>query len=272
LAKGGGKQTTSTTVPKEFRPYYTEAFGLARDASGKISGNPYPGPFVAPIDPNQTAGVESRTQALSSLSPTLGQSTVNLGESMARGDFLDPNANRFFAPAVQVGLDQASRTFNEQVLPRLMMGATTSGAYGGSRYAIAQEMLARDLARQLNEAATQAYAQNYANERQLQLQAPTLIQRGVGLTQLPGALRSELGDYSQSLAQRQIEGQIAAFQEKNAAPMRPLAPYLSVLSLTPGQQTTTKASGGGSTMDTIMSALTGSALLKSILPTGGGTA
>lgn len=271
MAKGGGdKQTTTTAVPKEFRPYYTEAFGIARNASGQISGKPYPGPFVAPTNPAQTGGANARLSALTSIDPSTGRSTIDLGEAMARGDFLRPETNPYLAANVDTALGQATRSFNRDLLPRLRAQATTSGAYGGNRSEIAQSLLAAEVDRQMKEAAMAAYLQNYGTERQLQLQAPTLIQRGIGLTQLPGALQSEIGDYLQQLEQQQIQGRLAAFEERNTAPLRPLAPYLSVLGSVPGQKTVTSASGGGSTMDTIMGALTGTALLRSIMPTSGG--
>jgi hypothetical protein len=196
-------------------------------ASSQVSDQPYTGGFVAAPGQgafdaaSQMAGVGQSLQGI-------GTDVLNLGQSTARGDFLRPESNPFLASYANAIRDEAGRTY--QMNRRgVTSGNIAAGAYGGDRGQLAQSDYASRAAQQTNDLLTNLYYSNYLAERQLQQQAPSLIQSGAGLQLLSPEIGMQAAESERGLRQLGLDEQIAQFNENAAAPFRPLQPYANLI-------------------------------------------
>lgn len=90
---------------------------------------------------------------------------------------------------VAMALEQASQSFNRNVLPGIRGEAIGAGQYGGSRGEIAQGLAASDANRQALQAAMGAYGDQYAQDRAANLQSQAMMgQTALGATEQMGGL------------------------------------------------------------------------------------
>lgn len=191
---GGKKQqtTTSTSETKPWQPMATELQSLWQQGNQALG--------AMPTGPNATQ-LEAMDW-LKGVAPQLGQGASdlrNLGIAQARGDFLDPASNPFITGAVEA----AQRPLRDQLDQNILQigdAAQLAGAYGGDRERLLRGQALGDFNQSALDIATQTYAQNYANERQLQQNAGNLIGIADALSMAPGQLLGALGDQEYSWA------------------------------------------------------------------------
>ena len=167
--KGGGSQTVSSEPPAWSVPHL-QAIG---NMAGQLSTQPqqyYPGSTVIPFAP-QTQGAMAGMEQFAGTDPGYARAGMNtMGnfatgnysadpsnayyEQTARGDFL--NSNPYLDEALNAATDPVKQQINSQFS---MGGRYGSGSHAGS------------MAKQLGGIRTQAYADNYARERQNQMAA-----------------------------------------------------------------------------------------------------
>jgi len=203
-SSGGTTQTVQTNEPwSGVQPYLNQLFQGAGALYGGQTGG-FPGPYIAPESQNS---IDARNwQAAMARDPHSNiNNAISLNNNTISGAYL--NSNPYLEGAVQQGLDQVKRN--------------VSGQFSGANYGSSanQEWLGKNLAN----TALPIYAQNYANERQNQIQAmmaaPSL--QMAGPTQLAAAGSAED-------ARRAAENQ--ASQQQFQAPWQSLLNYRNVIS------------------------------------------
>lgn len=189
-------------------PLFPELYETAAGAM-RQSRNPFTGDIVATSGPDFASGINMLRAAAQPGGPIgAGASDVlNMATATARGDYLRPETNPFLASATAPII----RQFNESVLPAISDQAIAEGAYGGSGHGIAKGRAAEGLAGTL----AQFYADNYARERGIQLQAPALLGAAYDLTNAPGTQMLSIADMQRTESQRAIDNALAKFQEVN---------------------------------------------------------
>jgi hypothetical protein len=254
MGGSGSKTTVQSSIPPYLKPYITGLLDKAQAASSKISGNPFSGNFYAGARPEEFEAANLTTQAGRDLGTNTGQGLIDLGQATARGDYLRPESN----PYLQGNLDIVRREgtknlgdYSKTATSRSISG----GAYGGDRGQLAQASLGADLEQNIQDTQANMLLQNYMGERQLQQNAGQMIQQGAGLNLLGPEIMSAGGAQTRSLEQIAMDEQLAAFNEANQAPFRPLDPYANILYGSAGsftdQKQKSKGGGGGVTGDII---------------------
>jgi hypothetical protein len=79
--------------------------------------------------------------------------------------------NQALGGAVQAGLGDISRNFQQNIMPAINTGAAMTNTAGGSRQGIAQGLAAGEANRQASDFVNQMYSQNWQNQMQNQLGA-----------------------------------------------------------------------------------------------------
>lgn len=221
------EQTVQRGIPKLLKPYVSDLLSRGSAASSRVSDQPYTGGFIA--QPNQAAwdALTGYGDVGASLGG-IGTDVLNLGQATARGDFLRPESNPYLSAYAKAIQDEAGRTY-EMNRRGVTSGNIAAGAYGGDRGQLAQSDFATRSAQQTNDLLSNLYYSNYLAERQLQQQAPSLIQSGAGLQLLSPEIAMQTAESGRGLRQLSLDEQIAQANENAAAPFRPLQPYANLV-------------------------------------------
>lgn len=260
---GGGSKTTEVQnrgIPGLLRPYVKDLLTRGQAASGKVSDQPFGGPFLAAATPQEFTAAGMTGDVGTRLGTTAGQSVYNLGQATARGDFLNPSTNPYLDPQIKAMTDEIFRGYQDQS-NRTTSSSIAQGAYGGSRAGIEQAILAGNTNRAIGDTTANLLYKNYSDERTRQMAAGDLIQQGVGLNLLGPEVLAKSGADTRQLNQIALDEALAQFNEKNAAPFRPLEPYANLIYGSPSVFTntgaTSKTSDGSTTWGNILGALLG---------------
>ena len=246
-----GKGPTDTTqeitqlIPPEFMPFFKQLFQDAGAASEQVPTAPFEGSFIAPNNPLEQQSVDQRAQVGQQLQ-NIGQPVLDLGRQQAEGAFL--GSNPFLQQAIQQSLAPAISEFQGNVLPAFESGALNQNIFkGGSARDIGLQGIAGDFGRNLAGTAGQIGFQSHALERQLQQNAPNLLQQGAGLQQLSPEILAIAGEGQRAISQRPLDEAQLQFQESISAPFRAvnqLAQIIQGTQIPLNQQTAFPQAGG----------------------------
>jgi len=223
---GGGDSVTSTEIPEELKPlanrYVSEANKLFDTPYQGFEGQRYAG-----LDPYQSQGLEAIAQRATGGDALMNAGYGNVMDTLS-GKYMSPDSNPYLRQNVQNAMDQVGGTINSQF--------NKPGAFGGS----AHEGV---MSRELGGIASNMYGQNYANERNNQLQAwgaaPTFGNAVYqDATQLMNA-----GQMKQDEAQKGLDWNLEKFQEQQDYPYKNLSAASGVFGSNLGGSST--SSGGG---------------------------
>ena len=165
----GGSSVPASTQTQVTQPEYAQPYAVNLLERGyAASQSPYQGyggQRIADLTPEQQAGLSMTTQRATQGAPEVNAARNMIGQTAA-GAYLHPDSNPYLQATVQRALGDVSSNINSQF--------NSAGGYGGTAH---QETLQRGM----NEAAMNAYGQNYQAERLNQLrasqQAPQLGQQ-----------------------------------------------------------------------------------------------
>jgi len=248
--------TTSTPqVPADVAAARTDLLQRAR----AFAAEPFPRyeqPRVAGFTPDQQAGFQTtrnlaaQSGALGALTPELTRAGIDATRGMARA-LPDVDLSGYMSPYTQAVLDPALRDIQERATQeRLRLGqqSARTGAFGGSRQAIAESELEGRTQRSLGDLSAReranAYNQAIQQFREDQTRIPGLYntalgQLGTGLAQTGGRLATEaqpllnIGGMQQGLNQRNLDVMREAFLEERDYPTRGIDVLRGALGLTP---------------------------------------
>lgn len=243
---GGG--TSTTTIPREFIPYFTKMFRASEKAKNQVSQKPYSGDFLAGVDPSQHAALRQREALAGSFEDRgIGRGVTDLAQQTIRGDFLDPNAAHV-QNMIQASLRPVDQAFQGQ-LGQLTGRATQAGQSFGidPRANMAVSGLAEGRHRAAGDVSAGLVFQNTQAERANQMRAPGMMKQGMMLEGMPSTLRGEVGDVRRGFAQQGLDANMRQFSEANQAPFRGLMRHAGILQGSNLGSTTTSSGmrGGG---------------------------
>lgn len=242
MSKGGGGGTNTVQKADPWagqQPYLTD---LYRQAQQQYQAGPqqfYPGRTYAEASPTVYQAEELQRQA------ALAQAGLGLG-SIVPGfqQALMSPAQRFQDPMLQESLAANLRPIEEtgsRLLQQARRGATGAGQLGGTRQAILESEVIKDITQKQADVASKMYGDVYGDV--LRTQAATLglsgdIMRTFGL---PAATLGQVGAAETARAQQPITEAMQRFAFEQEAPSKALTQYGNIVagSILPPTTTTT---------------------------------
>ena len=263
--KGGGggspaPAATSTVVekaefPPELRPFITDILekAQAQEQARLAAGYPvYPGPRIAQFTPEERAAQAGIVSLIGSQEPTF-----DIAKGLTAASALEDTSGAIqqrMSPYMQNVVDIQKREAERSAEARrqqLAAQGVAAGGFGGSREALMQSELERNLQQQLgdiqatgSQAAFQQAQQGLANLRQRQAQAGQQmagfapLQSGVQFKEL-GALAG-IGEQNRQQQQKALDLGFQQFREEQTYPEASLQQYQSIIRGFPLQPTTTQ--------------------------------
>ncbi len=256
---GTGSQSTTTTnrptLPGDVAATRRDLLERARTFAAEPY-QPYTAPRVAGFTPDQEAAfgaarnIAGQSGALAGLTPELVQQGVAATRGLAR-TLPEVDIAPYMSPYTEAVLDPAIRDIEERAArERLALGqqAARTGAFGGSRQAIAESELERGTQRSIGDLSARERAAAYTNalaqfradqERIPALYASALGQVGTGLGQTGQRLATEYapllqaGGLQQQLGQTNLDVMRRSFEEEQNFPLRGIEVLRGALGLTP---------------------------------------
>lgn len=263
---GGGSKSapapaaTSTVVekaefPPELRPFITDILekAQAQEQARLAAGYPvYPGPRIAQFTPEERAAQAGIVSLVGSQEPTfnIAKGLTAAGTGAATAETIGERMSPYMQQVVDIEKREAERAA-ERARQGLAAQAVGSRAFGGSREALMQSELERNLQQQLGDiqtrgqqAAFQQAQQAFEQQKQRQLaggqqmagMAP--LQSGVQFKEL-GALAG-IGEQQRQQQQKALDLGFQQFREEQTYPEASLQQYQSIIRGFPLQPTTTQ--------------------------------
>lgn len=243
----GGGQTTQTQKADPWigaQSYLSDAYSRAGQAAAATPTNAYTGNFVSPANQTQQNAVGAATQAAGTLSG--GQSVFDVANKSLSGDML--NANPHLSQAIEAQVRPAVRNATEFMLPAVQTSAGAAGAFGGTRQAMLESAVIRDVNQQVADTAAQMWNQDYGRERQIQTQvAPQLLGLGNQLQMAGPQALLEAGNEQYRQDDLLRMNQQMQFEDEINRHWRAVNPYIAALGGLgmPGGQSVTTGQGAG---------------------------
>jgi hypothetical protein len=264
MSKGGGGGTNTVQKADPWagqQPYLTD---LYRQAQTQFQAGPqqfYPGRTYAEASPTVYQAEELQRQA------ALAQAGLGLG-SIVPGfqQALMSPAQRFQDPMLQEALTASLRPIEEtgsRLLQQARRQATGQGQLGGTRQAILESEVIKDVAQKQADVARQMYGDVYGDVLRTQAATLGLAPSIMGTFAQPAATLAQVGAAETARAQQPITEAMQRFAFEQAAPAEALTRYGNVVagSILPGTLSQTGGMAGPSTLaNTVGGALTGAAL------------
>lgn len=281
------KKTTTESKNEPWsaaKPYITDLYSQAQTAFNNTDRGPYTGELYAGPTAAQLGAVDQYKAAAANPQVNAGQqmgwdgarSVYDNAQATLSGQFMDPASNPYLKQAVEAATRPIEERLTRSILPSIQDQSIAQGAYGGSGYGTAQALAMSDWSQQSADVASKIYAQNYAQERQYQMQAASQIANALALQEggtnagLSGAnLLGQAGSQEQAWQQAALDANLQKYQINQAAPWSGINELSSILNAggyNQQTQTTTQKTGA---MENIMKGVAGAAGLAGTLMTGG---
>jgi hypothetical protein len=239
---GGGSSQTTNQLDPNIVPYVRDALSQQQKLYREGAPEYYGGQTF--LDPNsqQQQAINMMTANANVNDPML-QNATNLNNQMIQGDFLQNNPN--FDAVMNTAGRKATDLYNN-AMTNTNSQASMSGRYGSDAHAKMASNNSSNLAQSLADTAGQYSYQNYANERNNQINAmnnaSTIANnQNVGAQNLMNA-----GNVQAGFDQAALDADISRHDYGQNANQQHLANYTNAVWGAPGGSTsTTSQSGGG---------------------------
>jgi len=265
MSKGGGGGTTQTQKSEPWAgqaPYLTDLYEQAQNLYEQGPQQFYPGRTYAEASPTVYQAEDLQRQAALAQAG-LGYGSIVPGFQQA---LMSP-AQRFQDPMLQESLRASLRPIEEtgsRLLQQARRQATGKGQLGGTRQAILESEVIKDITQKQADVASRMYGDVYGDI--VKSQAATLGLSGdiMRTFALPGATLSQVGAAETARAQQPIQEAMQRFAFEQAAPSQALQQYGNIVAGTILPGTVTSTGGGGGGPSSLQSALGGAATGYSI--------
>ena len=242
MSKGGGGGTNTVQKADPWigqQPYLTDLFGQAQAQYQAGPQQFYPGRTYAEASPTVFQAEDLQRQA------ALAQAGLGLG-SIVPGfqQALMSPAQRFQDPMLQEALTASLRPIEEtgsRLLQQARRGATQAGQLGGTRQAILESEVIKDVAQKQADVARQMYGDVYGDVLRTQAATLGLAPSIMGTFGLPAQTLAQVGAAETARAQQPITEAMQRFAFEQQAPSQALQQYGNIVAGTilPGTVTST---------------------------------
>lgn len=215
MSTGGPSQTITQSAPEYQLPYISDVYRMGQQAA-YTPYTPYSGQRFAETSPLYQQGVEA-TQAAAATPGVLGSMNVggqNVGVMQA---YMNPYQQAVTDVAKQSAIRDYQTKMNE-----LKGQATSRGAFGGSRQAMLESELTRNLGTQLGNIQTQGSAAAYDK-------ASGLYQQDIQNQMQKAQALQNLGLTDEARRQRDLDAMYEEFQRQRDYPQQQIAQYRSTI-------------------------------------------
>lgn len=265
---GGGSSapSTTTTVNKSEPPKYLEPYLIrSADAATNLYNNGggfsyFPGNTVAPFSNQTQQALDLTQQRAVNGSPLDAAAQSNLSGTLS-GQYLNAESNPYLSGALDAANRSTVRQFKEATMPGIQGSFAKSGRFGSNQYQNTVQGAQEALATGLADSNVKAYADQYNQERQRQMQAtaiaPDIAAQDYKNIQALLGVGSAYDQQSQDL----LNADIARYDFSNNAQRYALDEYINRLSGVGGGYGTTTgyATSPGARTSTFANALGGAA-------------
>jgi hypothetical protein len=205
----GGSTSTNAKTEGYTRPYLASQgrlqnniFNMAQQLYNQTPKDAYTGDLVAPMS-GATGQSLGMLQGLAG-QDFGGQQISDFASQLLSGQFLDPNSNPYFKATVDAATRPILQNLREQQLPALTSQAVQSGAYGGTRNAVAQGIASRGASQAIGDTTANLSNQIYEGERARQMAAPQMFAQAAGLKTLPAQFMGQVGSTLENYQNQQL--------------------------------------------------------------------
>ncbi len=261
---GGGTQTSTQTVNtgpwQPQQQYLTDVFGKAQDqynATG--SQGYYPGKTVAGFTPGQSQGYQNIIDRGLEGSPLMPAANKTALETI-NGSYLDPATNPWIKKTFDAAAGDVTRSYQNTTAPQTDAAFAAAGRYGSGSYARMRGNNEHALGTTLENLGTGIYGDNYARERQNQLNQTNNVGNLIQASYLDDTAAINAGDAVQGQNQKEIDAEVARYNYERDKYWQNLARYKALVDGSYGQSgttTTTQPTPQGNTAGMALGGLLG---------------
>jgi hypothetical protein len=235
---GGGTQVQRSEPSSVQAPYLTDLYSQAQRQFQAGPQQFFPGQtYAAPSDTTLAAEEATRQAALA-------QGQFGLGSLVPafQQQLMSP-AQRFQDPMLQQSLQASLRPIEEsgsRLLQQARRGATQAGQLGGTRQAILESEVIRDITQKQADVASKLYGDVYGDVLKTQAATLGLAPSIMGSFTQPARTLAAVGQAEDIRAQQPIQEAMQRFAFEQAAPVTSLQQYGNIVAgnILPGTLTT----------------------------------
>ena len=246
---GSPQAITTTEIPKQLAPYYTDILSKAQALYNKRVDEgykPYEGPTIAQYTPEQEATFAGIAGLQGQVAPKFAEAEQMTRDAAGAitGEQLQEAMSPYQQAVTDIEKRESQKAFEQNVLPKLRAAQIAQGSFGGTRGTLLEAQALGDQQRMLGDIQTKGSQAAFADARRA-LEAERLRQ-GQGATQLanlaPAALSNQLkelgaqqtvGETKQRQAQTALDEAYRQFQLEKQEPYDAMSKYQSVVTGAP---------------------------------------
>jgi len=246
---GSPQAITTTEIPKQLAPYYTDILSKAQALYNKRVDEgykPYEGPTIAQYTPEQEATFAGIAGLQGQVAPKFAEAEQMTRDAAGAitGEQLQEAMSPYQQAVTDIEKRESQKAFEQNVLPKLRAAQVAQGSFGGTRGTLLEAQALGDQQRMLGDIQAKGSAAAFKDARAA-LEAERLRQ-GQGATQLanlaPASLSNQLkelgaqqtvGETKQRQAQTALDEAYRQFQLEKQEPYDAMSKYQSVVTGAP---------------------------------------
>ena len=245
----GAQPITTTEIPTELKPYYTDILGKAQALYNKRveeGYKPYEGPTIAQFTPEQQATFTGIAGLQGQVAPKFAEAEQLTRDAAAQitGAQLQEAMSPYQQAVTDIEKRESQKAFEQNVLPKIRAAQVAQGSFGGTRGTLLEAQALADQQRGLADIQAKGSAQAFRDARAA-LEAER-TRMGQGATQLaniaPQALKTGLqelgaqqtvGELKQQQAQTALDEAYRQFLQEKQEPYEAMQKYQAVVTGAP---------------------------------------
>ena len=245
----GAQPITTTEIPTELKPYYTDILSKAQALYNKRveeGFKPYEGPTIAQFTPEQEATFTGIAGLQGQVAPKFAEAEQLTRDAAARitGEQIQEAMSPYQQAVTDIEKRESQKAFEQNVLPKLRAAQVAQGSFGGTRGTLLEAQAIADQQQQLADIQAKGSAAAFKDARAA-LEAER-TRMGQGATQLaniaPAALKTGLqelgaqqtvGETKQRQAQTALDEAYRQFLQEKQEPYEAMQKYQAVVTGAP---------------------------------------
>jgi len=246
---GAPQAITTTEIPKQLQPYYSDILGKAQALYNKRveeGYKPYEGPTIAQFTPEQEATFTGIAGLQGQVAPKFAEAEQMTRDAAAgiTGTQIQEAMSPYQQAVTDIEKRESQKAFEQNVLPKLRAAQVAQGSFGGTRGTLLEAQALGDQQRMLGDIQAKGSAAAFTDARKA-LEAERTRQ-GQGATQLaniaPAALSNQLkelgaqqtvGETKQRQAQTALDEAYRQFQLEKQEPYDAMSKYQAIVTGAP---------------------------------------